>query len=98
MTAKQEEHVTDIVMTMPADTPAKIQELAKQILGALEHRASEGPPVEAMGTACLFIACAYIAAIEDDDLRNTIVEEMGELAAACIRASREELTRKAAVQ
>jgi hypothetical protein len=89
---QQDEPMTDVVLMMP-DTPAEIQELAKQIVNA----SKDGPSAAAMGMACLFVACACIAAIEDDDLRNTIVEEMGELAAACIRANREELARRKAL-
>jgi hypothetical protein len=75
------------IMAMPADTPPRVRELTTQIMCATQQGQPYDPDSCAM--ACILVAFAFLALIDDDRQRERIVRELSGLAAIFVDENRE---------
>jgi hypothetical protein len=75
-----------ITMMMPPSTPPQVQDLAERI--ARVTRDEHETDLEGCFIACLGVAFAYLAAIEDNKTRDAVIGELSTLAAAAVNINR----------
>jgi hypothetical protein len=78
--------MTRVVLMMSMDTPQPIKELGEQIMDLLNNSSAD---TSERGIACLYVTCAYLAAIDDEATRDMVIESLSEMAANIVRENRE---------
>jgi hypothetical protein len=76
-------------MMMPADIPPDIAELAEHLLQqALQKTGGKMHPGD-FAIACIIVASAFMALIENDDDRELILDTIGDIASDLVEVNRQ---------
>ena len=82
-------------IALPKDAPKLVQELTPQILRASLSSDSETHCIECeaqRGMACIIAASSFIAAVNDDDMREKLIGELSGFVGEMVARARAEKT------